>query len=90
MALKRGLTRREFLTAGTGGLLGIAGLSLLAACQPQERAARHGSRRWGRVQDIGRPLAHAPRLLHLVGRSRRPRAWNSAVARALSAGHPVG
>src|SRR5436189_498359 len=34
MATKRGLSRRDFLRVGTGGLLGAAGLSLLAACAP--------------------------------------------------------
>ena len=38
MATKRGLSRRDFLRAGAGGLVGMMGLSLLAACQPQAPA----------------------------------------------------
>ncbi len=38
MGTKRGLSRRGFLRAGVGGLVGVVGMSLLAACAPQTPA----------------------------------------------------
>ncbi len=39
MSIKPGASRRQFLRVGAGGLLGLAGVSLLAACQPQAPTA---------------------------------------------------